>query len=235
VHGRVEVRLKIQTGGEAACVYEADLPKAKAYLHAANQLKDQLNLTGQLSLEQLLAVPGMLAPSETQDVEGHWPMVAGCLQQALDAVNEMRENEGDYLGQDILQRLDFIEQGLDQIETAAHSLVAQYQDKLRVRIETLTNGAVELDAARIAQEAAMLADRSDISEEIVRSRSHVKQFRSIIKDDAPAGRKLNFLLQEFNREFNTMGAKVGQAEVAHTIVDIKAEIEKLREQVQNIE
>lgn len=235
VRGRIEVRFNIQALGEAECVYQADMAKAKAYLDAINQLKAQLKLDTALSLGQLAAVPGMVVPSESQDVEGHWPMVAACLEQAMDDVNEMRRNEGDYLAKDLLKRLDIIEQGLVGIESITGSLVEQYRDKLRARIETLTNGVIELDAARIAQEAAILADRSDISEEIVRSRSHVKQFRAILAADDPAGRKLNFLLQEFNREFNTMGAKVGQAGAAHTIVDIKAEIEKLREQVQNIE
>jgi uncharacterized protein (TIGR00255 family) len=235
VRGRIEVRIKIQSNAEAAHTYEADLPKAKAYMLAVHQLKDHLKLAGEVSVEQLLAVPGMVVPCETRDVERHWPLLAACLKQTLEDVNAMRQKEGDYLGRDLEQRLDFIEQGLGQIEAVAPGLVTQYRDKLKSRIEALTNGVVELDAARMAQEASILADRSDISEEIVRSRSHVAQFRSILKDDAPAGRKLNFLLQEFNREFNTMGAKVGQAEVAHTIVDIKAEIEKLREQVQNIE
>lgn len=235
VRGRVEVRFKIQAQGDAAYTYEADMPKAKAYLDAVNQLKKQMGLSSELSLAHLAAVPGMVVPTESQDVDGHWPMVADCLQEALDAVNEMRKREGDYLAKDLLNRLDFLEKGLETIETVAHTLVEQYREKLQARMEALTNGMVELDTTRIVQEAAILADRSDISEEIVRAHSHVKQFRSILIADAPAGRKLNFLLQEFNREFNTMGAKVGQADAAHTIVDIKAEIEKLREQVQNIE
>lgn len=94
---------------------------------------------------------------------------------------------------------------------------------------------VEIDQARIAQEAALLADRSDISEEIVRARSHIKQFKALMDDDRPAGRPLNFLLQEFNREFNTMGSKCGKATMAHTIVAVKSELEKLREQIQNVE
>ena len=132
-------------------------------------------------------------------------------------------------------RPEFIESGLRQIDAAADGLLPVYRDKLTARIEALTQGVAELDPARISQEAAIAADRSDISEEIVRVRSHIRQFRDIMHADEPAGRKLNFLLQEFNREFNTMGSKIGQAEVAHLIVDIKAEIEKLREQVQNIE
>ena len=144
-------------------------------------------------------------------------------------------NVGDFIGQDLTQRLDYIERNLDEIENNAMDMVTHYRDRLQARIEVLTQGLVEIDQARIAQEASMLADRSDISEEIVRARSHIQQFRDILRMDGPAGRKLNFLLQEFNREFNTMGSKVGQASLAHIIVDVKSEIEKLREQVQNIE
>jgi uncharacterized protein (TIGR00255 family) len=150
-------------------------------------------------------------------------------------LDRMRVKEGDFIGQDLLLRLEVIERGIDHIEKNVADLVPIYRDRLLARVETLTQGIVEIDQSRIVQEASILADRSDISEEIVRARSHVQQFRDIMASDAPAGRKLNFLLQEFNREFNTMGAKVGQADLAHVIVDIKSEIEKLREQVQNIE
>jgi uncharacterized protein (TIGR00255 family) len=110
-----------------------------------------------------------------------------------------------------------------------------YRQRLKERIDALTHGIVEIDQARIAQEAALLADRGDISEEIVRARSHIQQFRTLMADDTPAGRPLNFLLQEFNREFNTMGSKSGKAAMSHTIVAVKSELEKLREQIQNVE
>ena len=147
----------------------------------------------------------------------------------------MREKEGAFLANDLKQRLGFVEQSLDQIEADATGLVPLYRERLQERITALTKGVVELDAGRIAQEAAILADRSDISEEIVRAESHLKQFRSIMISEEPAGRKLNFLLQEFNREFNTMGVKAGNAEVSHIIVNVKSELEKIREQVQNVE
>ena len=114
-------------------------------------------------------------------------------------------------------------------------VVQYYQDRLKERIAVLTNGMIEIDSGRIAQEAAHIADKSDISEEIVRAQSHIKQFREIMSSDEPGGRKLNFLLQEFNREFNTMGAKAASVNVSHIIVEVKSELEKLREQVQNVE
>ena len=111
----------------------------------------------------------------------------------------------------------------------------QYQEKLKERIAVLTQETVDLDPGRLAQEAAYMADRSDISEEVVRAASHIKQFRHIMESEEPGGRKLNFLLQELHREFNTIGSKIGQADVSHRVVDVKAELEKIREQIQNVE
>ena len=111
----------------------------------------------------------------------------------------------------------------------------QYQERLKERLSVLTQNIVELDSGRVDQEAAFLADRSDISEEIVRAASHLNQFNQIMDAGNPAGRKLNFLLQELNREFNTMGSKIGNAEMAHLIIDVKSELEKIREQIQNVE
>ena len=134
-----------------------------------------------------------------------------------------------------MARLADIENQLDLIEKDSDGLLGIYQAKLLERIHTLTQGNVDIDPGRIAQEAAFLADRSDISEEIVRATSHLEQFRRIMDVEEPAGRKLNFLLQEFNREFNTMGSKTSRTEIAHRVVDLKSELEKIREQVQNIE
>jgi uncharacterized protein (TIGR00255 family) len=147
----------------------------------------------------------------------------------------MRKKEGDFIARDFKERLDLIEKTLRQIKRESTDLPGLYQEKLKDRIAALTKNIVEVDPGRIAQEAAFLADRSDISEEIVRARSHLKQFRVIMRAAGPSGRKLNFLLQEFTREFNTMGAKAGNAVVSHMIVGVKTELEKLREQVQNVE
>jgi uncharacterized protein (TIGR00255 family) len=147
----------------------------------------------------------------------------------------MRGKEGDFIGKDLLARLDFIESCLIEIKGDSNNLINQYQEKLKERIAALTQETVELDLGRLAQEAAYLADRSDISEEIVRVESHVKQFRQIMHSEEPGGRKLNFLLQEFHREFNTIGSKIGHAATSHRVVDVKAELEKIREQIQNVE
>jgi uncharacterized protein (TIGR00255 family) len=170
-----------------------------------------------------------------QTADLHWPLMTDCLARVLENLDGMRRCEGDHLHTDFIQRLDWIEDQLKVIEASADGLLAIYRDRLQGRIDALTQGVVTLDPMRIAQEAALMADRSDISEEIVRAKSHIAQFRSVLGGEEPAGRKLNFLLQEFNREFNTIGSKTGQAAVSHTIVAVKAELEKMREQVQNIE
>lgn len=237
VRGRIELRLSVKDSSDAACAYEVDLTRARAYSHAYEELSSALNLSSApLTAEHLANVPGVIQPAEKQvDLDSHWPLIAAAVKEALENIDQMRIKEGAFIGQDFIQRLDFIEQKLDAIEHSVQGLLVQYREKLQARVEALTQGLVELDPARIAQEAGILADRSDISEEFVRARSHIEQFRNIMGLNEPAGRKLNFLLQEFNREFNTMGSKVGRAEAAHMIVDVKSEIEKLREQVQNIE
>jgi len=236
VRGRIEVRIRVKDTSEKGTAFEVDAAKAKAYYAAAQALKIDLNLSDDLPLAYLAAIPGVIKPTENEDAAtAYWPLMESCLTEALAVLDGMRRQEGEHIQSDFTQRLAWIEEQLGQIEQSVDGLLEQYRDKLQARIESLTQGAVELDPVRIAQEAAMLADRSDISEEIVRARSHIVQFRDTMHADEPAGRKLNFLLQEFNREFNTMGSKVGQARVAHMIVAVKAELEKLREQVQNVE
>jgi uncharacterized protein (TIGR00255 family) len=234
--GRIEVRIKVKDVSGDVCVYEADIARAKAYYAAAQALRKDLHLPGDLTLENLLVLPGLMQPIESSPVaDVHWPIISQGLDRALETLDKMRRIEGGHIEKDLEQRIAWMETQLDQIEQATDGLIDQYREKLVARMEALTRGVVALDPVRLAQEAALLADRSDISEEIVRARSHVAQFRTIMQGPEPAGRKLNFLLQEFNREFNTMGSKVTQAALAHMIVAVKAEIEKLREQVQNIE
>ena len=236
VRGRIEVRIWVKDASEKATAFEVDMVKARAFFQAASALKSELKLSGDLSLEHMLALPGVIQSAENlQAADLHWPRIADCLAKVLENLDRMRRREGDHLRSDFVQRLDWIEAQLKVIETSTDGLLGQYRDRLQARIEALTQGIVTLDPMRIAQEAALMADRSDISEEIVRAKSHIAQFRSVLDGDEPAGRKLNFLLQEFNREFNTMGSKTSQAAVSHTIVAVKAELEKMREQVQNIE
>jgi uncharacterized protein (TIGR00255 family) len=179
---------------------------------------------------------GVIKAAENEtDLERLGELIDGGLEQALEALVAMRRREGHSLEVDFRKRLQIIEARLAAVQSASRGLLAQYQQRLKERIDALTDGMIEIDPTRIAQEAALLADRSDIAEEIVRARSHLQQFRHIMNNESPAGRQLNFLIQEFNREFNTMGSKTGKAEISHLVVELKTELEKIREQVQNVE
>jgi uncharacterized protein (TIGR00255 family) len=234
--GRVEVRLDVREVGANAIRYEVDMPRATAYHQALSQLRQVLKLKGEVGLEIMAATGGIIKPAETEkDLERLWTLIAAGLDEALTELVAMRRREGRSLAADFDARLQTIEERIAAVRTASRGMLADYQRRLKERVVALTRGVVEIDPARIAQEAALLADRSDISEEIVRALSHLQQFRHVMVHESPAGRKLNFLLQEFNREFNTMGSKTGKAEISHLVVELKTELEKIREQVQNVE
>jgi uncharacterized protein (TIGR00255 family) len=234
--GRVEVRIQIDERDDEAAGLEIDHVRAKALVAAYNELKTEFNLEDGITLDLLVGAGGIFKPVERLPNEDFlWPAVKGCISLALDDLEAMRRKEGDFIAGDIGRRLDFINDCLKQIKKGSKDLLMQYQERLKERLSILTQNTVELDPARVAQEAAFLADRSDISEEIVRAASHLNQFNLIMNALKPAGRKLNFLLQELNREFNTMGSKIDNAEMAHLIIDVKSELEKIREQIQNIE
>jgi len=233
--GRIEANLKIRDNSDETYAFEINTPKARAYHESLIQLKDMLNINSEISIDLLVGMGGVIKPAEIDlDMEACWPVVKDCIGEALEDLVAMRKREGDYIAKDLAGRLDDIEKSVDQIEKESSDLLFHYQQRLKDRISLLTEG-IEIDPERIAQEAAFLADRSDISEEIVRVGSHIKQFREITDSTEPAGRKLNFLLQELNREFNTMGSKTEKAKVSHIIVAVKSELEKIREQLQNIE
>jgi uncharacterized protein (TIGR00255 family) len=234
--GRVEIRMHIKDDAEQAAAFDIDWLRAKAVHTALAQLKKEYNLNNDISLEHLLNLGGIIKPAEIDDQsDSLWPAIEDCLTQGLEDLEVMRQKEGNFIAGDLFARLDFIETSLSEIKSDSEALLQQYQERLKERIAALTRETVEIDPGRLAQEAAFLADRSDISEEIVRAESHIKQFRHIMKSDEPGGRKLNFLLQEFHREFNTIGSKIGHAETSHKIVAIKSELEKIREQIQNVE
>ena len=234
--GRVEVRITIEDHSEEAQTFKVNDAVAEAYHEALTGLKKKLNLEGPLTIDLFTAEKGILEPVENEvTLDDLIPAVTGSVLEALDQLNRMRHTEGKFIADDLAKRISYIEKAVDLIESASSDLVTGYRDRLQERIASLTNGVADLDPARVTQEAALLADRSDISEEIIRAKSHIHQFRTIMNSSEPAGRKLNFLLQEFKREFNTMGSKAGNAGISHTIVEVKAELEKIREQVQNIE
>jgi len=234
--GRVEIRAVIDDLSEDALVFEVDNKRAKAYFDALTAIKEQFSLKGEVTLEQLLADRELIRPRKKQsDDELVHKALASAVAEGVETLDRMRREEGGNLVADLDGRMRFIEAELKRVEEYAAAIPELYREKLMERIERLTRGGEGLDSARIAQEAALLADKSDISEEIVRAHSHIQQFRQIFTASEPAGRKLNFLIQEFNREFNTMGSKAGKPELSHLVVELKSELEKIREQVQNIE
>lgn len=234
--GRLETRVQVDDSSDEASALEIDFARARAIVSAFAELKSEFDFKDDITMDMLTGAGGILKTVENPQKEDTvWSAVKNCMIGALDDLETMRKKEGDFIAKDFKQRLNFIHDRLKEIHKKSDGLLAQYQERLKERISSLTQDLIELDPARIAQEAAFLADRSDISEEIVRAESHLNQFNEILNADEPAGRKLNFLLQELNREFNTMGSKIGDAKVAHMVIEVKSELEKIREQIQNVE
>jgi len=234
--GRIEVNLQVRDDSDEAYAFEINIPKTRAYYDSLVQLKDKFNINSEISMDLLVSGGAIIKPVEMDlDMEACWPVFKDCMNEAINNLIAMRKKEGNFLEADMVARLDGIEERIDQIQEESSDLLFHCQQRLKDRIAVLTKGIIEINPDRIAQESAFLTDRSDISEEIVRAASHIKQFRAIMNSAEPAGRKLNFLMQELNREFNTMGSKTNNTNVSHIIVEVKSDLEKIREQLQNVE
>ena len=234
--GRVEVIIKVKNGSQAVSDIHVNLPLAKAYYGALCELNEALQIKEKVGLQALLGMQGIITATESEeDLDKTWSHLSSCVTDGLEGIDAMRISEGMAIYQDFQKRLQSVEGDLSRIRGLAPSMLSQYHSRLKERIAKLTQGTVEVDPNRLAQEAAFLADKSDIMEEIVRAESHIKQFRNMIESDGPAGRALDFLLQELNREVNTIGSKGGDAQLPQIVVGLKSELEKIREQVQNIE
>jgi len=234
--GRIEIRLSVQDEAKDQDLFEVNEARVRSYFQALNKIRQDLNLSIDISMDNILTVRDIIVPfKKDQDADKLWKAVKPCIETASMNLNTMRKEEGKNLYKDLLARIDYIEDRLKFVEKEAHAIPMIYKQKLMEKISGLTSEVKGLDPVRIAQEAAIIADKSDVSEEIVRLYSHIKLFRDSLDSDPSQGRKLNFLIQEFNREFNTIGSKAGNAELSHMIVDLKSQLEKIREQVQNIE
>lgn len=234
--GRVEVKIQIESLKENDNPFTVNWDKAQHFEEVLLEVSKRFEAPIHDKLRLLLSHSGMLTIGEKEtDLAYVWAALEPLLLKNIADLIVMQTNEGLSIAKDLAKRLDFLEAQLKEIEPFAQNLIEVYCAKLKERIKVLIADTVELDSARLTQEAAILADKGDISEEITRAHTHIAHFRDLMADSEPAGRKLNFLLQELNREFNTMGSKIGNAAVAYKIVEAKAEIEKIREQVQNIE
>ena len=234
--GRVEINILIQDKQEPAGSFDVNEDLADAFHDALLRIKNRYNLPDGPLLSYFIQKNGIIEHAVAQaDPEAAWPTLFEAITSAVDELDAMRVNEGKAIAEDLKKRIRKIAGDVSEIETKTKNMLPVHYARLKEKIIALTEEAPQIDPARIAQEAAILADKSDISEEIVRAKSHLRQFEEIMNRDRPAGKPLNFLLQELNREFTTMGSKAGDADIAHIIVSVKTELEKIREQVQNIE
>lgn len=234
--GRMDIRVNLTDDSQDQDLFEVDEIKVRAYFKALTQVQTVLGISRQIDLDTVLGARQLITSAKRQvDQAALKQVLCTAAQLVARELDVMRRQEGANLFQDLADRLGDIESRMTQIETQAVSVPATYKDRLASRLAALTEEADPIDPVRLAQEVAILADKSDVSEEIVRIHSHIKLFRQIMDAEESQGRKLNFLIQEFNREFNTIGSKAGNASLSHAVVDLKSELEKIREQVQNIE
>ena len=208
---------------------------ARQYHRCLRQLIGDYGLRPEIGLADMLTLRDVITLEEPRpDMEAEWGLIRTALTSALRECDRMREEEGRAMQVDLLDRLGKFEAIVARITDRLPELLALRQAELRQRVGRLLDG-VDLDPVRLAQETAILADKSDVTEEVIRLGSHIAQFRAFLASDEPVGRRLDFLLQEFRREVNTLSSKIANADIAHLGVEMKNEIEKLREQVQNIE
>lgn len=232
--GRVDVTISVEQMKQAT--FEINRPLVSGYLSALSEMKREFGLEGEPSLELIAKLPGALQVSQDSSGldEALVAGVAAAVTQALTTLTEMRIVEGQELATELSSRLDHIEAELPAIESEAGRLPGIYKEKLIRRLQDAVAGG-QVDETRLAQEAVMLADRSDISEEIARLKSHILQMRDVLRGEEEVGKRLDFILQEMNREANTILSKSGDLAISDAAIAIKTEVEKLREQGQNVE
>lgn len=233
--GSVEVTVRRSRGAGPSLIPAIDEALAERVVHELRDLRDRLQLGGDVSLADLLQVEGILRLEEAGiAVEEAERALGEATDRALDALAQMREREGEALQLDLEGRLGTLQRLHDTLIEEAPKGVRQRQQRLEARIQELSQD-VEVEPQRLVQEAAILAERSDISEELTRLQAHLDHFSRLMREDEPVGRRLDFLVQEMNREANTIASKASWLPSATVVVDLKAEIEKIREQIQNIE
>lgn len=236
-HQRGRVDLFLSVSGDFSDLQEVKVNRvlASGYRDALQSLAEEFGLQVSVNAEQLAAYPDVVVREQKdEDLDSIWPLVEEVLDIALRNCDTMRSQEGFSLSADLRSRLQSFDETVTVIEKSIPLLVEQRQKNLQERLEKLL-GNIGLDPARLAQEVAVIADKTDVTEEIVRLRSHIQQFNLFLDENGGVGRKLDFLIQEFLREVNTLASKISDASIAHLTVELKSELEKMREQVQNIE
>lgn len=234
--GKVDVFINLDFESISSLEVKVDIPLAMSFKNALSDLKDQLQIEDNIRLGNILSIPDVIK-TEKRDLDeaSVWETLRSAVDSALSQLVVMRESEGQQLKLDMLEKLRTIEDITSEVKIRSPLVVEEYKRKLNERIASLLEEPTMIDQDRLAMEVAIYADKSSIDEELTRMNSHIAQYRSIIEEDGAVGRKLDFLIQEFNREVNTIGSKSSDSFIVNKVVELKSEIEKIREQVQNIE
>ncbi len=233
--GKVDVFVTIDASAADEAVVAVNEPLARGYYEALTRLKTMFSLPGEVTPEVLAKFPDVLAVTKAEeDVEAIAADICTVLDDALAAYNDMRAVEGEKLAADVAGRVTTIETVVGKVEERSPQTVAAYRQRLEAKMQEVLQSTT-IDESRILTEAAIFADKIAVDEETVRLRSHIAQLRAMLASDEPVGRKLDFLIQEVNRECNTIGSKCSDLTIAQDVVNMKAEVEKIREQVQNME
>ncbi|MBX2821232.1 MAG: YicC family protein [Rhodothermaceae bacterium] len=234
--GRINIQLQLESSVEEGLAVTLNQSAVRGYVQLLNTLKETSGIDEPITLSHLLSFPNVVSSIEesTETSEDLWNAIEAAMQKAIASLKNMRQQEGQALQKDLELRLDAIEKGLKDVEQRAPERVTESRNRLQERLlEIIEDDRIDRD--RLELEITLLADRLDVTEECVRLRSHLQLFREALTDDQPVGRKLNFITQEINREINTIGSKANDTRMGHIVVDMKEELEKIREQIQNIE
>ena len=207
---------------------------AKEYIKQLREIADENNLSENISVVEIAKLPDILNSIDSDNDEELASEALQCLNMALDSLIEMRKAEGENIKQDLLVRIERVKNLVDKIAENSKGIVEEYVSKLEKRVKEILKNDV-VDENRIAQEAVIYADKTSIEEELTRLNSHIVQFKELVNSDGPVGKKLDFMIQEMNRETNTIGSKAGSGEITKAVIDLKVELEDIREQIQNIE
>lgn len=233
--GKVDVFINIKNYNEGAGVPKVDINLAQGYLQCLKEIEEKLNIKNDISVMQIARFPEVITMIEEEDkIDEIWEELKPLISSSLDMMINMREVEGEKLKEDILIKINQIEELVSKVEEFSDSIPKVFKQKLEERLKDLL-GNVEVDENRIATEVCILADKATVDEEIIRLNSHINQVRETLKLNEPIGRKLDFIVQEMNRETNTIGSKSSDIKMTNIVIDIKNILEKIREQVQNIE
>jgi len=233
--GRIEVNVVADEALDKVQHLTVDTELAETYKRLLVDLKNKLSLETDLRLDTLLHFRDIFVFKEDEESRGQaWQVMEAALEQGVKQCIHMRKEEGSAIEADFIERLNQLQTLSGEVKSRTHHVVLDVRDRLQKRIEELL-GQRELDESRLAQEAAILAEKSDITEELIRFESHIQQFRVLLKASGPRGRQLEFVLQEMHREINTIGSKANDVEIGQKVIQIKTELERFREQLQNVE